>query len=569
MQKALLFFIANFVILAIAYGKTTVGFTSIMGIELTTKNDGTPSNLITKTNNIPTDPVSQLGVGNIEPSPAPPSDLPSAPIGFHSKETPNPYRNPTNEPAKYIRIVALKEDLQAFFGFEATHLETKTDPTIQIPLTRARADLSELIDIQSVIERNPGLPSRMNTKQVNDIQSNLSYLRHTLHDLEASGVIKQTSSEGFADIKTTDKKIAERASIKDLQGFQIKLVVEIKRLSASGTSDPLIRARLSTLENIKNDIDEVISKLEKGQLTPMTVPIMKYDIEKSLPILGQANKPLPRALKTLSLPPAIASLFPGGMSPKDAEQATQINNIASGYMKQLLEGASWGINVGLKYDNPRVVNTNKPINIPCCPNTGHSGKHHASRNYSCKQHFDKYHHAGKHHSSGNHSCKYHFNKHHHAGKHSSNKHSSSKEGHNKKDSYTKNPIQSKHIVTYGIPGLTGTYSTPPSINKPHCQQKTNSGTTPGLPGVSNRTYPEPKSGGLDWEKRSKEIIKQLKARGLNPLQFGTIPDNIEVSHEFSWRGYTRMICSRLNSTTDPGLAISCGCPPENWNGWKE
>jgi len=552
MQKALLFFIAVFVIVVIAYGKSThEGFTSMFGFELTSRNEGTPDNLNSKSTTIPTAPVAQLGVGNIEPSPAPPSDLPTAPTGFHSKETPSPYRLPTNEPAKYIRILGLKEDLQAFFAFESSPLNIKTDPSIQMPLTRARADLSELIDIQSVMERNPGLPSRMTTKQVNDIQSNLSYLRQVLRDLEASGAIQQTSSEGFANMnknhinKTKQtKRTNERASLRDLQEFQIKLVVEMKRLGASGTSDPLVMARTNTLNSIKNDIDDVISKLENGLLTPMTVPIMKSDIEKSLPVLGQANKSLPRALKTFSLPPAIASLFPNGMSPKDAEQATQINNIASGYLKNLFENASWGINIGLKYDNPH----KKPSVIPCCPKMGTSACVHKQllKNQSRRQSRERK-----------------------SSRHQSRERKSSRHQSRERKS-SKHPVESKHLVTYGIPGVHQTQSQAPNnMNSCSPPQKTDTGTTPGLPGVSNRIYPDPKAGGLDWEKRSSEIVKQIKGRGLNPLQFGAIPDNTAVSHEFSWRGYTRMICSRLNSTTDPGLAVSCGCPPENWNGWKE
>ena len=48
-----------------------------------------------------------------------------------------------------------------------------------------------------------------------------------------------------------------------------------------------------------------------------------------------------------------------------------------------------------------------------------------------------------------------------------------------------------------------------------------------------------------------------------------MPANVEVSNDFSWRGYTRMLCSRLNTTTDPGLSVTVGCPPENWLGWRQ
>jgi hypothetical protein len=98
---------------------------------------------------------------------------------------------------------------------------------------------------------------------------------------------------------------------------------------------------------------------------------------------------------------------------------------------------------------------------------------------------------------------------------------------------------------------------------------TDKGCTPGLPGVSNRVYPTIKPAGLDWEVRSKEILKQVRKRGLDPLQFGAIAEDAIVSDEFSWRGYTRMLCMRLSATTDPGLSVTVGCPAENWPGWRE
>ena len=57
-------------------------------------------------------------------------------------------------------------------------------------------------------------------------------------------------------------------------------------------------------------------------------------------------------------------------------------------------------------------------------------------------------------------------------------------------------------------------------------------------------------------------------RGLNPKDFGVIGDTEEVSIHYSWRGYAKMICSRLMNTMDPGLPEYCGCPPYNWNGWS-
>jgi hypothetical protein len=523
MHKALIFLLAVLLICLVVFAKPNEGFTTLMGMKVTDMNEGTPPALYTT---LPikepkTVAVAEAGVGNIQPSPPPASDLPSAPFSQRSKETPNPYRDPSLEPAKYIRILGVKEDLQAFFGFQAFMLEDRADPSIQMPLTRARADMKELIDVQSVMERNPGLQSRITQKQLDDIQSNLRYLREILHDLESSGAIQPTALEGFEDSSMTqavtapsslieqaapvqsDDGTGPRATLKQLQEFQFKIVVEIKRLEASGTSDPVIVGRLNTLNRIKDDVDQVITQLENGSLTPETVPIFASDIEMALPVLGNPSDPLPQLLNQTGLPPAVASLFPGGMSPKDTEQAQQINNIVKGYMQNLFEGASWGLNLMFKYDNPNVLKLKKQA---------------AEAEAAGRQ------------------------------------------------------------VGTGLPGVAAEAApvvgvepsakvVAPAIAN---QLPTDSGYDSGLPGTSeSRMLPEPKSGNLDWKARSQQIKEQVRRRGLDPKDFGALPDNAIVSKDFSWRGYTQMMCMRLNTTLDPGLATTVGCPPQNWSGWKD
>jgi len=482
--------------------KPKEGFQTLMGMEQTSMNEGTPVALYTK---LPiTQPttlnIAEAGVGNIQPSPPPATDLPNAPIDQRAKETPSPYINPVLEPAKYIQILGVKEDLQAFFGFQAFMLEERNDPSIQLPLTRARGDMGELIAVQSVMERNPGLQSRITNKQLDDIRSNLRYLRDILHDLEASGAVQPEALEAFVNMGTQTSS-DDRATLKELQEFQIKVVVEINRLGASGTSDPVIQARLRVLQLIKTDLDDVIKKLQNGSITPQTVPIYKSDIDKALPVLGKPTSPLATILKKNDLPPAFASLFPGGLSPKDTEQANQINNIAKGYMDNLLEGSSWGINLLFKYDNPNVLRM----------------KAMAGMN-------------------------------------------------------PENPVQ-------GIPGIDKKYipiqpndcNTPIAASSKSMSLGTDTSFNLGLPGTSNpssRIFPPHPKGSIDWKQRSQEITEQIRKRGLNPTDFGAMPENVQVSDAYSWRGYTQMLCSRLNTTPDPGLSVSVGCPPNNWPGWR-
>jgi len=46
-----------------------------------------------------------------------------------------------------------------------------------------------------------------------------------------------------------------------------------------------------------------------------------------------------------------------------------------------------------------------------------------------------------------------------------------------------------------------------------------------------------------------------------------MPQNATTSGDFSWKGYAKMICTRLAATMDTGLPVACGCPPGDWKGW--
>ena len=91
--------------------------------------------------------------------------------------------------------------------------------------------------------------------------------------------------------------------------------------------------------------------------------------------------------------------------------------------------------------------------------------------------------------------------------------------------------------------------------------------------VTDPLAPKPVDAGrgpshFDWKQRSKEIEAQVKKRGLQATDFGIMPEGTKVSNDFSWKGYARMICTRLQATPDPALGITCGCPPMDWNGWR-
>ena len=71
-----------------------------------------------------------------------------------------------------------------------------------------------------------------------------------------------------------------------------------------------------------------------------------------------------------------------------------------------------------------------------------------------------------------------------------------------------------------------------------------------------------------WKDRAQQICDQIAKRGLEPYDFGCLKDTSEVDENFSFRGYARMVCSRLSTNYDPSIPEMCGCPPPTWAGWR-
>ena len=73
---------------------------------------------------------------------------------------------------------------------------------------------------------------------------------------------------------------------------------------------------------------------------------------------------------------------------------------------------------------------------------------------------------------------------------------------------------------------------------------------------------------LDWKQRSQQICDMIDRRGLKSADFGCMQNTDAVSDSFSFRGYAKMVCSRLSTNYDPGIPELCGCPPPTWAGWR-
>ena len=439
--------------------------------------------------------------------------LPGAPFGSIADSSPLPYKDPVLEKATLFQINSLLEDLRAFLGFEAKQLEDRSDPAIQLPLTKAKADFQRLKDEYSVLTANPGLQSQLTQKDLLDMRSGLRYLQREARQLKGSGAIPVGvtaeyglswlgTKEGFEDGGSSD---GPKATRDDLNETILKIYAEMQRLSSSGTTDPVIPARLSGLTSMRLDLQGLIQKLDSGILLPQDIPVYKSDIQKLLPLLPNVNQPLPTILKSAGLSPLLANILPVKAGSKESEFVAQNQQAINSALDRLVKGLSWSVNLEYTSENKAAA-----------------GK--APQEYFSPKDQSLF----------------------ETGVPSTSELNA-----------TANPMGTTFKIS--DMGSRGSRTFPMSLEEQRMD---------ALKAASPQaTQP----GNFDWRGRAQQIRQSIERRGLNPSDFGCLTPAQEnsVSPDFSWRGYCKMICQRLQTTTDPGLPETCGCPPQGWLGWTK
>jgi hypothetical protein len=524
--------------------------------------------------------------------------LPSAPYQQLARNSPKPYQDPSLIKTTASRIKSAVEMLKGFLAFQANEIEYRSDPSIQLPLTTARADFQRLSDELNVISRNPGLQPDMTEKELNEIMSNLAYLQREveligvnrpfenkgLQNLEGfenptPGNIQQPQPNGTEqqqqqnqqqqqqqnqqqqqqqnqqqkqqqnqqqqnqnnqqqtptdvnvqnmnrigirgqnelneetanDIIISGADLEEPPTLEDLKAFSSRLQGEMMRLSASGTTDPIMNARITALTNMKNKIDQLILQLESGALMTTDIPFKKADIVNALPALGKPNEPLPAILQTFDLPMGLSNMLPS-IPIGDQEGEQDLKKLITDYFKEFLQGITATIGVGVKYTSQRdaeaeTLRNTARIMESTVALTGFPSKGDLLG------------------------------------------------------------VADGNTMTYGGEYNSRNVSEDPKNPKAVLDAAISNGRSSSDPYAGDPRVEGRKPGHFDWKARAKHIDDQIRRRGIPEKAVGLMPRGNQVGPEFSWKGYAQMICSRLQANYDSGMAQACGCPPGDWKGW--
>ena len=338
---------------------------------------------------------------------------------------------------------------------------------------------------------------------------------------DTSGVGDSTAdTSGVGDSKVENTKMVTSTStqpptgnitVSQLNTLQVNLNSTIVRLSSSGSTSPLLNVRISILQDILEHVNGYLVQVQNGSMAESDIPIKQSDYNKFLPFVTstsgtQLNEPLPTLISKLRTDSALANLFPVYFS-GDVSGASLARQLFEKYAPNFFKNISYDLNVHLKHksDSENAVAEHVARALANSVLPG-------SPAYATSQ-----------------------------------------------SQVSSNGIAPSASVRGELEERTNTMNFYGNGTSGSRQSQSNASTA-----TMYSTAPTK----FVWKDRANQICDQISKRGLNPDDYGCLQDPDDVDENFSYRGYARMICTRLGTNYDPSIPEVCGCPPLTWVGWR-
>ena len=524
------------------------------------------------------------------------SDLPEAPQNNLADVNSLPYQDPAMAKSSTEMLRQLKQDMDGFSTFELEKMPDVSDPSVKLPITQFKGDYQRVKDELMVVNRTPGVQPSLSVQKINEMAANLRFLQRTYRTYANNELVPQPQTpmtqvgaiEGFSTYRVTSNSIdpstlavdtsslptnpvptsstdtvtppidpsslynsylswmnsssygttttVDTVSPSATTGSNVasnvtpvmtdtpthtgdpnyaritrthldllvqKIAVEITRLQASGTTDPIVRSRVNIFLRIKQSLTDIQRALDAGTMKPQDIPILVKDYNNFLPAIGSTNTGI-AGLLSQSGYPTLASLF-NAFSQGDITNSEINNHLLHSYARALINGLSYKFDIS--YTSANEVEARKAEAIKAAYESGDTA---ADIGMRIKMHT----------------------------------------GHPRTMHGSRGAFDS-HIRQMDLNGFERDSQ---GYSRPSGQASA---------GGSG-------SGGFDWKGRAEKIFDNVKRAGMNPYDYGMDEDVYAnaINTDFSWRGYTKMVCSRLATNAEQGMAEKMGCPPASWIGWR-
>ena len=498
-----------------------------------------------------------LTKGEVQPFAPPNTTLLAPPPGQSASVNSQPATDPALEKSKSGRIQSVYESMVGFFKADAPGLQKLGDPSIQLPLSTARSDTGRLKDEIAVLSRNPGLESNLTDEDVDAIQANLGYLqnkwRMSTNALSGSpmpptegfqsGAGSFSSYEGF---QNTDPGSGPGSGSGSGPGSALAAAAAAANAAAvAAASGPSTSGSgsgsnagsdmtLKDLQDLSLKLNVEIVRLQSSGTTDL-------NIQSRINVLTTINQAVSdiinevtsgtRKLKDVPFKRSdIANFLPAMTNMntaipdliKQSGMSSFLNSLFPKFSVGDISGSVIGKAMFDAYGKDFFKNLSWDVGLTY---KGQAEQEIARNNASA----------------------------------AADTLAATTSGQSYDDRMANAAPNTAYrgllsSVIASETGMTPTYV---------------SAGMGGAPDLKNKAAPGPPST-FDWKERSKQICAQVVARGMDPNDFGCLADPDNMHREsFSWRGYTRMICDRLNTVYDTSIPFLCGCPPQTWPGWRQ
>lgn len=289
------------------------------------------------------------------------SELPSAPIVGLASVNALPQTDPAMEKSSTAMLTVLKGDMDGFYKNEYPHMKGMSDPAIKLPLTRFLGDYQRVKDELSVLKNNEGIPAQISIQELSDMGANLRYIQRTYRSLATVELVPATTErysqvgaevkvEGFADPNGSGyTEDTQPITLKQLKLLSTSIGAEILRLKASGTTDPVINARVNIFTKINQTVTDLLTKIGNGSMTEKDIPITVKDYNKFLPAIGDSSAGIAGLLSSSGYG-ALSNLF-NAYDVGDASGSQIAAALFERYAKDMIDGLSYNISVSYTSDN--------------------------------------------------------------------------------------------------------------------------------------------------------------------------------------------------------------------------
>jgi len=449
-----------------------------------------------------------------------PGELPVAGYEQIGAMSPLPYQDTTLIKANRQQLVSLLEMVKGFLAFEAQEISEKSDPSVQLPLQTARSDFHVLQREVEVQNRNPGVQSTITLTNLNEMASNLAYLQQQVRLTGAAGSLQipKYEFEGFEN-PATSKGLSPNKGMVDINGHH-----ETNKTNKT-------KGQIATKEDLQDFVGKIQGEILRLSASGTNDPIMTTRVKA----LTEMKASIQQIIDQLEKGTLMAVEVP--VMKADLDRAFPILGKPSEPLPQVIK--TLGLPAGLANALPSSLQKD--------PQT--------MRQISTL--VDKYADQLVKGLSASVSITY----------------TSENEAAKGKDTRSKRSNEST-VDRTGFPSLMdlNRVSSGKTFHTKRLggQQLTSDPIADSITDVTAQTPMDAGRGPshFDWKQRAKEIENQVKQRGLRPEDFGIDLKASKRSADFSWKGYTKMMCTRLQATMDPALPETCGCPPLDWKGWR-